>query len=121
VTAQDIVAHLLDSVDPDDPVVFMKHYEDAFTRAGFALVSSESTGQPKWVWQAGPRRIEVQAYDCETAADDDIPCEAAEQAGALSAGFGVGLFGPAGVESYQVVRTEQEAAQLALNWQRQHS
>lgn len=44
--------------DPDDPNVFLKHYRDAWMRAGFEPMAAEE-GQEKWVWRENKFSVEV--------------------------------------------------------------
>lgn len=44
--------------DPDDPNIFIKHFKDAWTRAGFEATATE-TGEEKWIWREGPFSVEV--------------------------------------------------------------
>jgi hypothetical protein len=44
--------------DPDDPNVFLKHFRDAWGRAGFEASMAEG-GQEKFVWRDGKFSVEV--------------------------------------------------------------
>jgi len=59
VTASDIVRVLVeDGVDPDDPNVYMRHFQTAWERAGFQP-STTDEGQPRWVWREGIFSVEA--------------------------------------------------------------
>lgn len=66
-TPKAIVSRLLEAgPDPDDPAVFVRHYKDAWERAGFqARLNADR--QEQWVWREGIFSVEVTHHRPEDA------------------------------------------------------